>query len=110
MRRGEVWWADIPPPTGSRPVVVVSRDEACRVRNQVTVAMVTTRRRGVATEVDLGAREGLDRACVVNADTLRTVPKAWLLRRLGEVGPEKRPRMDDALRFALGLPRLHARS
>lgn len=104
MRRCEVWWTVLPPPVGARPVVLVSRDEACRVRDQVTVAMVTTRRRGIRTEVPLGAAEGLDRDCVVNADTLRTVPKRWLLRRLGEIAPEKRPHVDEAIRFALGLP------
>ena len=25
MRRGEVWWADLPPPVGPRPVVTLTR-------------------------------------------------------------------------------------
>jgi len=104
VRRCEVWWAELPPPVGARPVVVVSRDEACRVRDQVTVAMVTTRRRGIRTEVALGSAEGLDRDCVANADALSTVPKTWLRRRLGEVGPDRQPEIDEAIRFALGLP------
>jgi len=42
MRRGEVWWAEQPEPIGRRPVVLLSRDEAYKVRNAVTVAQVTT--------------------------------------------------------------------
>ena len=28
MKRGEIWWARLPPPTGRRPVALVSRDAA----------------------------------------------------------------------------------
>ena len=31
MRRGEVWWADLPAPAGRRPVVLLSRNEAYAV-------------------------------------------------------------------------------
>ncbi|RPJ34838.1 MAG: type II toxin-antitoxin system PemK/MazF family toxin [Planctomycetaceae bacterium] len=55
MRRGEVWWADLPPPTGRRPVVLLSRDDAYAVRALVTVAPVTTRIRSIPAEVPLGA-------------------------------------------------------
>jgi hypothetical protein len=41
MRRGEVWWAQLPSPAGRRPVVLLSRDTAYRVRSAVTVAPVT---------------------------------------------------------------------
>ena len=103
MRRGDLWWAELPAPVGARPVVVVSRDEACRVRDQVIVAHVTTRRRGIQTEVPLGAADGLARESVMNADALRTVPKPWLTRRIGSIGPEKMHLVDAALRFALGI-------
>ena len=26
MRRGEIWWAELPPPVDSRPVVILTRD------------------------------------------------------------------------------------
>ena len=43
MKRGEVWWANLPQPLGRRPVVLLSRDEAYSIRNAVTVAEVTRR-------------------------------------------------------------------
>ena len=103
MRRGEIWWADLPAPVGRRPVALVSRPEAYRVRTQVIVAMVTTRVRGIRSEVAVGADEGLPRAGVVNADALRTVPKRWLRSRAGALSPEKQSALDDALRFTLAL-------
>jgi len=103
MRRGEVWWAELPPPAGRRPVVLLSRDEAYPVRELVTVAPVTTRSRRIPTEVALGRGDGLPRRCVANLDTITTIPKRMLTARLTTLGPGKRAAVDRALRFALGL-------
>jgi mRNA interferase MazF len=103
MRRGEVWWAELSPPAGRRPVVLLSRDEAYTVRELVTVAPVTTRRRRIPTEVVLGRGDGLPRRCVANLDTITAIPKRILVERLATLGPGKRAAVDRALRFALGL-------
>lgn len=103
MRRGEVWWADLPPPAGRRPVVLLSRDEAYAVRELVTIAPVTTRVRGLAVEVPLGPREGLPRPCAANLDTITTIPKVTLAERVTSLPPAKQRAMDAAIRFALGL-------
>ena len=50
MRRGEVWWAELGPPAGGRPVVLLSRNEAYAVRDFVIVAPVTTP--AAVTQVD----------------------------------------------------------
>ena len=103
MRRGEVWWAELPPPAGRRPVVLLSRDEAYPVRELVTVAPLTTRSRRIPSEVTLGRADGLPRRCVANLDTITTIPKRMLTHRLCTLGPGKRAAVDRALRFALGL-------
>ena len=104
MRRGDVWWADLPAPAGRRPVVLLSRDEAYAVRQLVTVAPVTTRVRGIPTEVPLGRGDGLPRSCVANLDTITTIPKRALTERLAPLSPAKLSAVEDSLRFALGLP------
>ncbi len=104
MRRGEVWWADLPTPAGSRPVVLLSRNEAYAVRELVTVAPVTTRIRQIPTEVPLGEKEGLPKKCVANLDTVTTIPKRTLTERITTLAPEKLSAVDAALKFALGLP------
>jgi mRNA interferase MazF len=100
MRRGEVWWAHV---DKRRPVVLVSRAEAYTVRTLVTIAPVTTTLRGYAVEVKLGRREGLGKPCVVNCDSLLTIPKAALESRIGALSAAKLVQLDDALRFALDL-------
>jgi mRNA interferase MazF len=100
MKRGEIWWARI---DKDRPVLLLSRAEAYEMRAMVIVAPATTTVRGFSLEVKIGRREGLSRDAVVNCDWLVTIPKADLLERAGAVSAAKLRRLDDALRFALGL-------
>lgn len=103
MRRGEVWWAELPLPIGRRPVVLLSRDEAYAVRNAVTVAEVTTTIRGIPVEVALGPEDGLPKRCVINVDTLVTIRKELLIERITLLGSEKIEQIDRAIKFALSL-------
>lgn len=103
MRRSEVWWAVFPPPIGRRPVVLVSRDLAYRVRANVTVVEVTTRARGLETEVALGPKDGLPRRCVANADNVHTIPKTALVSLLSALPAAKAAALDSALKLALQL-------
>jgi len=103
MRRGEVWWADLPAPAGRRPIVLLSRNEAYAVRELVTVAPITTRVRRIPTEVPLGPAEGLPKACVVNLDTITTIPRRSLTQPIGPLSPDKLAAVERALMFALGL-------
>ena len=103
MLRGEVWWTDLPPPLGRRPVVLLTRDAAYRVRRSVTVAQVTTCVRGIATEVVLGPEDDLPRSFVINLDNINTVPTAALLRRISTLSQRKVADTEAAVHFALGL-------
>src|SRR5713101_3218553 len=103
MRRGEVWWADLPAPVGRRPVVLLSRNAAYRVRELVTVAPVTTRVRGIPSEVPLGADEGLAKACAANPDSITTIPKRSLASRVSLLSQSKLADVERALHFSLGL-------
>lgn len=103
MQRGEIWWAELPPPVGRRPVVLLSRNEAYRVRAMVTIAPVTTRIRGIPVEVALGPEEGLPKRSVANCDTLTTIPHRQLQERIGRLNAAKIQELEDAIRFALDL-------
>jgi len=103
VRRGEVWWAELEPPAGRRPVVLLSRNEAYSVRALVIVAPVTTRIRRIASEVTLGTADGLPQACVANLDTITTIPRDCLKSRLTALSPKKLKEIDTAIRFALGM-------
>ena len=103
MRRGEVWWAELPAPAGRRPVLLLSRDEAYLVRELVTVAPLTTRVRQIPSEVPLGPGDGVPKTCVVNLDTITTIPRRTLTERLTVLSAIKLAAIDRAVRFSLGL-------
>jgi len=103
VRRGEIWWADLPLPVGRHPVILLSRDEAYSVRALVTVAPVTARIRRIPVEVPLGPEDGLPRACVANLDSIVTIARASLRERVASLSPEKLRAIDAAIHFALGL-------
>lgn len=103
MRRGEVWWAELPQPSGNRPAVILTRNEVVNSIGGVVVALVTTTRRGLPTEVNLGKKEGLRVPSVVSLDNLLTVPRHSLKRLLGACDKDRLGEVDRALKFALGL-------
>lgn len=77
MRRGEVRWA-VHPDWPRRPVVLLTRDEAIEHLNAVFVVLATTNIRGLPTEVELGAEDGMPRACALNADHVASLHKGYL--------------------------------
>ena len=103
MRRGEVWWAELPQPTGRRPVVLLSRDAAYRVRTSITVGVVTRTARAIPVEVPLGPEDGMPQQCVVNLDDILTIPKARLAERITTLSPQKMTAVAMSIIFALDL-------
>ena len=104
MRRNEVWWAELPPPVGPRPVVVLTRDAVIDAIDSLVVGLVTRTVRELPTEVRVGRREGLPRPCVVNLDNILTIPKARLTRLLGRLSQAKANELNRAIKIALGIP------
>jgi mRNA interferase MazF len=103
MRRSEVWWAELPKPVGSRPVVILTRDAVLGSIGSVVVGLLTRTVRGLETEVPLGRREGLPCPCVANLDNILTVPKSRLTRQMGALARERVRDLDQAIKVALGL-------
>lgn len=103
MHRGEVWWATLNPPAGRRPVLVVTREDACRVRDSVTVVPLTTKVREIPSYVLLGPENGLPRRCAANCDDLVTIPKGNLNTRITELDSTQMAAVESAVRFALAL-------
>ena len=103
MRRGEVWWANLPPPIGRRPVVLLSRDGAYDRRTLAIAAPVTTRIRSIPSEVTLGPEDGLQLRSVVNLDTLMTIRLSALDVRIASLTSQKLQAVEAAIHFALGM-------
>ncbi|MEX2172814.1 MAG: type II toxin-antitoxin system PemK/MazF family toxin [Pirellulaceae bacterium] len=104
MDHSEVWWADLPPPMGRRPVLILTRSAAVGVRNQVVVAQITTTVHQLPCEVALTPADGVPRACVVNCDVLMTVPKNRLISRIAKLTRTKMSEVHAAIKFAMEIP------
>ena len=103
MLRGEIWWAELPPPVGRRPVLLLSRDAAYSVRTSVTTAVITRTIRDIPVEAVLGQEDGMPVKCVVNLDNIITIPKARLIERITTLSTEKMTAVVQAITFALDL-------
>ena len=103
MRRGEIWWADLPPPVGRRPALILTRNQAIPIRNAVTVALVTRTIRDIPVEVRLDERDGMPAPCVAKLDSINTYAKARLTERLTVLSHEKMVQVEAALHYALGM-------
>ena len=70
MQRGEVRWYPFAEPDKRRPVLILTRDSILDRLGEVTVAPITTRVRGIPTEVPLTPEDGLPHHCAINCDHL----------------------------------------
>ncbi len=73
------------------------------MRSLITVAPISTRVRNIPVEIELGAEEGLPKRCAANLDSLVTIPKARLERRIASLSAEKLRAAAAAVHFALDL-------
>ncbi len=97
VAQGDIWLLE--PPNGKRrPVLVVSRNEAIPVLNNLVVAPITSTIRLIPTNVPVGASEGIDHDSVASFDSLAAVPKSLLTIRLGALDGPRRPEICAALR------------
>ena len=85
MQRGEIWFAASP--AGDRPVLVLTRDPVADRIGAVVAAALTRTHRGLASELPLTADcNGVPSDCVVNFDTIHTLPREAFRRRVATLG------------------------
>jgi len=112
IRRGEIWWADLPEPVGSgpghrRPVLVVQSDTFNRSRlATVTVVALTGNVRLVDAPGNVlipAQSSGLPRDSVANVTQVLTVNRDLLTERVRGVSASIVKQVNEGLRFALDL-------
>ena len=114
MNRGEVWWADLEPRSGSeqrgrRPVVVVSHDAFNRTPGWTSVVVVPVstsvsqaRRGPTAVALPRGAG-GLKKESTALCHQVTTLDRAKLVERAGLLAPRELDGVERGLRAALDL-------
>lgn len=100
IAQGEIWWGELPDEK-PRPFLVLTRQRAIDRLAAVMVAPITTRLRGLDSEVALDASEGLHRDSRASMDNVRTIDKVFLTRRVGRLTPGRWHEVCAAMRAAI---------
>lgn len=112
MKRGEVWWASLPAPSGSgpgyrRPVLVVQSDPFNRSRiSTVVVAAISSNLALAAAPGNVRiskSESGLAKPSVIDASQVLTVDRSYLTERARSLPAQIVVRVDEGLRLVLGL-------
>jgi len=112
MKRGEVWWANLPPPSGSgpgyrRPVLVIQSNAFNESKiSSVLVAIITSNLAlsDAPGNVRLSKTSGgLSKASVVNVSQLLTMDRNFLGKRVGSLPASTMQRVDAGLKLVLSL-------
>lgn len=112
MKRGEVWWAELPEPTASepgfrRPVLILQSDQFNRSRINTVVAVAITSNMKLAAapgNVSLSKRSAkLGRESIVNVSQIITLDKSFLRERAGRLRDSKLREVEEGVRLVLAL-------
>jgi mRNA interferase MazF len=113
MRRGDIYMADLNPTQGSeqsgtRPVIIVSRD-AINEHSPVVIVVPLTgaehKRKRYPTHVLLNAGVGgLSRDSIAVTEQVRAITKTRLTENVGQLKPEHMSIISAALKIAMDLP------
>lgn len=112
MKRGEIWWANLPPPSGSgpgyrRPVLIVQSNAFNESNISTVLVAVITSNLALADapgNVRLSkSTSGLTKASVVNISQLLTMDRGLLGKRVGALPARTIQRVDAGLKLVLSL-------
>ena len=101
MNRADIWMIDLGGKIGTRPIVVLTRQNVLQYLNKVTVAEVNTKGKGYPTEVFIGQKANLQEPSFVQADNLHTVPQKKLARYVGTL--DKQTMLEISRKVVLAL-------
>lgn len=101
VARGEVWWYE-DARHDRRPFLVLTRDEAIAVLNQVLAVPVTRTIRGIPTEVPLDRDQGMPQPCVLTLDNVTLIRPSLCTDLVTRLEPETMTRVCVALCNATG--------
>jgi mRNA interferase MazF len=112
MERGEIWWANLPAPTGSapgfrRPVLVVQSDffNVSQIQTVIVAAISSNLNLMAAPgNVFLSASDsGLPKDSVINVSQIITVNKRLLTEKVSQLSRIKFQEVESGLRLVLSL-------
>lgn len=111
VKRGDIYYADLSPVVGSeqggtRPVLIVQNDVGNKFSPTVIAAAITSKKlkAKLPTHISVNADEcGLSKDSVVLLEQIRTIDKARLKERMGNLPENDMDRINRALSVSFGL-------
>lgn len=112
IKRGEIWWAELPDPIGSepgyrRPVVIIQSNEFNSSNIATVIVAVITSNISLASapgNVKLSAKiSKLSKKSVVNVSQMITVDKSFLTEKIHMLPIKYMEHIDDGIRIVLKL-------
>lgn len=110
-QRGEVYWVHLDPTIGSeiaktRPSVIISNNIGNQVADRVIVAPMTTANVGKVYPFEVkveGGEAGVAQPSKILLDQIRTVDKARLGNRIGQLPSRRIEELNRAIRLSLAV-------
>jgi mRNA interferase MazF len=112
MRRGEIWWAALPAPSGSepgykRPLLIVQSDDFNRSRIRTVIAVIVTSNLSLSDapgNVFLPQKSsGLFKDSVANVSQMVTIDKSFLIEKAGKLRISELLEVEAGIRLVLSL-------
>lgn len=112
IKRGEIWWAELPDPIGSepgyrRPLVIIQSNEFNNSNIATVITAIITSNLFLASapgNVILPAKNSkLSKKSVVNVSQLITVEKSFLTEKVHTLSNKFIEQIDDGIRLVLKL-------
>ena len=112
IKRGEIWWAELPEPVGSepgykRPLVIIQSNEFNNSNINTIIAAVITGNLHLAAapgNILLSAKKSkLPKKSVINISQLITINKSFLTEKVHTLSNKIMEQIDDGIRLVLKL-------
>jgi mRNA interferase MazF len=112
VNRGDVWWAELPEPTGSepgykRPIIIVQSNDFNKSKINTVIVVVVTSNLHLAHAPGnvrlLQSKTGLGRESVANVSQLITIDKRFLSEKIGQLDVLTMQELNEGIELVLGL-------
>jgi mRNA interferase MazF len=112
INRGEIWWAELPEPTGSgpgnkRPLLIIQSNEFNKSKISTVIAAVITsnlRLAGAPGNILLSAKGSkLPKESVINVSQIITIDKSLLTEKIHQLPNNIIMQIDEGLKLVLKL-------
>ena len=112
IKRGDIWWAELPEPQGSepgykRPLIIIQANEFNESKiNTVIAAVITTNLRLAAApgNIMLSKKTSkLPKESVINVSQIITIDKSFLTEKVNSLPMSVMHQVDEGMRLVLNL-------